>query len=366
MFLARRNLFQDKVRLSLSVTGVALAVMLILLLNAFLTGFYRQISSYLDNSPGAVVVVQQGVDNMLGVTSLVPAATAAAAAELDGVATVTPILSQFVILDLHGSKQPAYLVGYDPEKGGGPWGLAAGRTPQADDEVVFDRTLAGQHDIALGDVVDVMGHSFTVVGLSDGTTSWMASYFFVQKTAAERLLGLPGMTSFLLVTPTDDAALEAVRDRLRELPGSDALLKSEMAANDVTLFARFFAAPIRLMAGIAFLVGVLVVGLVIYTATIERQREYGVLKAIGARNGTLYQVVAAQAFIASLAGVAGGVLLAYLAANLVMALRPQFLVVLAAADVFPAVLAGLVIALLAALFPARLVAALAPAEVFRK
>jgi putative ABC transport system permease protein len=366
MFLARRNLFQDKVRLFLSVAGVSLAVMLILLLNAFLTGLYRQISSYLDHSPGAVVVVQQGVDNMLAVTSLVPAGTAAAAAAVDGVAAVTPILSQFVILDLHGSKQPAYLVGYDPEKGGGPWRLAAGRALQADDEVVFDRTLAGQHDIVLGDVVDVMGQPFTVVGLSDGTTSWMASYFFVQKTAAERLLGLPGMTSFLLVTPADKAAQEAVRDRLLELPGSNALLKSELAANDVTLFARFFAAPIRLMAGIAFLVGVLVVGLVIYTATVERQREYGVLKAIGASNRTLYQVVAAQAFIASLVGVAGGVLLAYLAANLVMALRPQFLVVLVAADVFPAAVAGLVIALLAALFPARLVAALAPAEVFRR
>ena len=35
------------------------------------------------------------------------------------------------------------------------------------------------------------------------------------------------------------------------------------------------------MIAIAFLVGTMVVGLVIYTATIERQREYGVLKAMG-------------------------------------------------------------------------------------
>jgi putative ABC transport system permease protein len=366
MFLAWRNLIKDKVRLSLSITGVALAVMLILLLNAFLTGLYRQISSYLDNSPGAVVVTQQGVGNMLGVTSLLPPGTAIAATEIEGVVAVSPILSQFVILDLHGSKQPAYLVGYEPAKGGGPWRLAHGRTPEADDEAVFDSTLAGQHGIALGDVVDVMDQPFTVVGLSEGTASWMATFFFIQKTAAERLLGLPGVTSFLLITPDGEIAPSALRDRLHELPGSDALLKSELAANDVQLFARFFAAPIRLMAGIAFLVGALVVGLVIYTATVERQREYGVLKAIGAPNRTLYRVVALQALIASLAGVAGGVLLAYLAANLIMILKPQFLVVLAVTDAVPAVVAGLATALLAALFPARLLAVLAPAEVFRR
>jgi putative ABC transport system permease protein len=366
MFLAQRNLFKDKVRLSLSIAGVALAVMLILLLNAFLTGLYRQISAYLDNSPGALVVTQQGVGNMLGVTSLLPPGTDLVAAEVEGVAAVAPILSQFVILDLHDRKQPAYLIGYEPENGGGPWRLATGRAPQADDEVVFDRTLAGQHDIAVGQVIEVVGQPFNVVGLSEGTTSWMASFFFMQKTAAERLLGLPGVTSFLLITLSGDVALERVRDTLGDLPGSDALMKSEVAANDVRLFARFFAAPVRLMASIAFLVGALVVGLVIYTATVERQREYGVLKAIGAPNRTLYRIVAAQALIAALVGVAGGVLLAYLAANLIMFLKPQFLVVLAAADVVPAVVAGLVIALLAALFPARLMAMLAPAEVFRR
>src|SRR4030066_514448 len=47
MSLARRNLIQDKTRLSLSIIGVALAVMMILVLKGFQTGFYRQITAYL-------------------------------------------------------------------------------------------------------------------------------------------------------------------------------------------------------------------------------------------------------------------------------------------------------------------------------
>ena len=72
MSLARRNLFQEKARLLLSVRGVALAVMLILILKVFLAGMNRQITSYLDQSPGPIVIAEEDVVNLLGATSLLP------------------------------------------------------------------------------------------------------------------------------------------------------------------------------------------------------------------------------------------------------------------------------------------------------
>ena len=130
--------------------------------------------------------------------------------------------------------------------------------------------------------------------------------------------------------------------------------------------ARVYDAPIGLMVAIAFVVGVLVVGLVIYTATIERRREYGALKAIGARNRTLYRVVTIQAVIAAVAGAVLGVGLAYGAGagphGLAAAVprrrsSPRRSAVVLASS--------LLMALLAALIPARSVARLEPAEVFR-
>lgn len=366
MSLAHRNLLQNKTRLALSVGGVALAVMLILLLSGFLSGMNRQISAYLDHTPGSLVVAQEGVRNLLGATSLLPTGSADSAREGKGSAAVVPILSQFVILDLHGKKQPAYLVGYDPAIGGGPWRLAAGREPQADDEVVFDSVLARRHNIALGNKFDIMGQEFTVVGLSEGTSSWMTSFFFIRKTAAESLLRAPGVTSFLLVAPSAGVTAEELKGRLADLPGTEVLSKREMVANDSKLFARVFSAPLRLMVGIAFLVGTLVVGLVIYTATVERQREYGVLKALGARNGVLYRVVTTQAFMVTSTGSLAGVGLAFGAAQLIMTLRPQFLIAFEPTAIVQAIVAGLAMALLAALFPARVIAGLAPADVFRR
>ncbi|MBI3764012.1 MAG: ABC transporter permease [Chloroflexi bacterium] len=365
MSLARRNLFKDKTRFALSVGGVALAVMLILLLNGLLQGMNAQISAYLEHAPGSLVVAQDGVRNLLGATSLLPPGTAGDV-KARGAAKVVPILSQFIILDLHDKKQPVYLVGYDRAQGGGPWQLTAGREPRRDTEVVFDRILAGRHNIAPGDTVEIMDRDFTVVGLSEGTTSWMTSFLFIRRSAAETLLRAPGSASYLLVIPSDRVGPDLLRERLSHLSGIEVLSKREMIANDLKLFGRLFSAPLQMMTAIAFLVGTLVVGLVIYTATVERQREYGVLKAIGARNGVLYRLVATQALIAALSGAVIGVGLAYGASELIMALRPQFLIVLEPAESARAILSGLGMALLAALFPARAIAGLAPAEVFRR
>lgn len=366
MSLARRNLFQDKTRLTLSIGGVALAVMLILVLKGFLAGMNRQITSYLDHSSGSIVVAQEDVVNLLGTFSLLPDGALQRTESTRGVQDAIPILSQFVILDLHGKKQPTYMVGYDRDKGGGPWNLVAGREPRSKREAVFDRVLADRHGLNLGSEVEVMGKDFTIVGLSEGTTSWMTSFFFVRKDAAESLLLAPGATSYLLVRTSEGADPGPILTRLNKISGVNALTKKQMAANDLKLFAKVFSAPLRLMVGIAFLIGAMIVGLIIYTATLERQREYGVIKAIGAKNKFLFQIVVTQALFASITGAAVGVLLASGAARWIMTARPQFLIVFDPVDGAQALLAGLGMALIASIFPTRVVARLAPAEVFRK
>ncbi len=366
MNLGVRNLTRDRTRLGLSVAGVALATMLVLLLSGFLDGMNSQITSYLDHSPGSIVVAQSGIKNMLVATSVLPAGTRDRVLETEGVATAAPMLSSFVILELRGEKRSAYLVGFDPALGGGPWRLAEGRDATTDDEAVVDRALARRYDLAVGDHFDLMGRGFSIVGLSEGTTSWMTSFIFVRKSAAESLFSLPGMTSFLLVTPTEGTSEADLQARLNTIRGVSARAKSEVARNDVDVFSRVIGPPVRLMTGIAFLVGTLVVGLVLYSATVERRREYGVLKAIGGSARALYGVTLTQAIIVTLAGAALGLALAVGEAHLVMELPPQFLITFEPRAVATGLAASALMALLAVLLPARGIAALAPADVFRR
>ena len=364
MLLARRNLFRDRTRFALSVLGVAVSVGLILLLSGYRAGVYHQASAYLDNSPGSVVVAEKGIRDFLGTSSVLPSGALDVVRSTPGVDRVIPVVSSFVIFERHERKDGFFLIGYDPAVGGGPWKLVQGREPTADDELVIDRMTARQHDIAIGEQVSLLDRSATVVGLSEETTFWAGSIAFARRGTLESLLRSPGVTSFLLVSPATGTSAEELVDRLY-LPGTEVLLKTDVIANDAKLMARVYDAPIGLMVAIAFVVGVLVVGIVIYTATIERRREYGSVKAIGARNLTLYRVVTTQAIIAAVAGAIAGVGLAYGAGAVLMTWRPQFLVTIEPAAVGIVLVSSLLMALLAALIPARSVARLEPAEVFR-
>ncbi len=176
----------------------------------------------------------------------------------------------------------------------------------------------------------------------------------------------PGATSFLLLTLDAGTGADAMVSRLRNRLGDVEISTVEtIKRNDVQLMVEVFAIPLRLMVGIAFAVGTAILGMIIYTATVERQREYGVLKAVGAENGQLYWLVTQQGLATGLMGVILGIGLAWLAAQWIMIGYPEFLIILRPESALSASLVGLLMGLLAALLPARQVARLDPARVFR-
>ncbi len=367
MNLALSNLFQDKLRFALSVIGIALAVMLILFLLGLRAGVFRGAVMYLDNTPGSVVVMPQGVKSTsAGSGQFLSPETVEAIASAPGVDRATPVLVMMAIPELHGKKQVIKLVGYDPSFGGGPWSLKEGREPSNDSEVVLDRVLADRHGYKVGDAFPLGGHELIVVGLSNQTASFAGTLVFARKTFVESMALAQGEASFIIVTPKRGTSSAELVANLRSLSGTNALLKSEVMANDKKIIAGIFDQVIFLMVAAAFIVGALVVGLVIYTATVERRGEYGILKAIGARNGVLYRVVVSQAAVAASVGVVLGIGFAYAAGWLVMSARPQFLVAIEPTAIILTLAAGFVMALAGALVPARAVAGLAPAEVFRR
>jgi putative ABC transport system permease protein len=364
--LALRNLLQDRVRFVLSVVAVALALMLILFLLGLRAGARQSAVVYLENAPGSIAVMPPGGKNTsAGAAQFLSPEVAEAVASTEGVASVTPILLTLGFSEFHGTKEVIKVVGYDSDLGGGPWNLADGRVPQADDEVVLDRIVARRHAVETGDLIQVGGRTLRVVGRSNETASWTGSYAFARKTTVESLVLAPGAASVLLVTPAPGTAAAELVERLRALPGTNVLLKREVMDNDAEMIAGIVDQVILLMLGAAFVVGALVVGMVIYNATNERRSEYGILKAIGARNGLLYRVVAAQSLMAGSLGAVFGVVFAFGMRSLVSSARPQFLVIIEPSAIAVTIAAGLTMALAGGLAPARSAGRLAPAEVFR-
>jgi putative ABC transport system permease protein len=367
MRLALQNLFQDRLRLALSVLGVALAVMLILLLLGLRAGALNGAAAYLDNAPGSVIVMPQGIrSTSAGYAQVLPPEAARAVASTPGVAQVTRVLLTIAIPEWHGAQEAVRLIGYDSAVGGGPWKLTEGREPAAHTEVVIDRALAARHGFQVGDSFEFRGLELTVTGRSSETSSLLGAYIFARLSLVESLMLAPGAVSFVLVTPGPGVTAAEILTGLLAVQDTNVMLKADVAANNREIIANIFDPVIILMVSAAFVVGALVVGMVIYTATIERRSEYGVLKAIGASNGVIYRTVVWQALVAAGLGVVGGVGLAFALGWLVTALRPQFLVSIEPVAIALTLAAGAVMALLGALIPARLVARLAPADVFRR
>ncbi|MBI2955210.1 MAG: ABC transporter permease [Chloroflexi bacterium] len=362
--IAWRNLFADRLRLAISVGGVALSIMLVLLLNGFLTGMNQQITAYIDNTPADYYVSQKGVANLQGAGSIISRSNLQKVESVEGVRAAMPVFTQYVILDIHGKKVTTFLVGYEPARGGGPWSITEGRAVNDDDEMVIDRVLARRHGLALGEEMDVLGKRFRIVGLSDGTASWMVGMLFTTHEAATALLRSQGTTSYILVAGNGDSGLG---ERLKVALGeTNVTPRATIAANDLKFLAGVFSTPLRMMVLIAVGIGALLVGLTIYSATVERVREYGVLKAIGMHNGRLYGIVGQQALSAAAFGFGIGLLLVWLVSAGIQQAWPQFLIVVDRTSILQAAAGAVIMALVASLVPARYVANIDPARVFRR
>lgn len=361
-----KTLLEEKPRFALGAGGVALAIMLILVLQGIFAGVNRQITAYLDVVAPDLVVAQKDSRNFLGARSTFSAPDLGVISGVDGVTRVVPVIVQYVILDLHGRKEFSLMIGFQGAKGGGPWEMRQGRSATGGNDVVFDAVVARRHGIHVGDKVTILGRDLRVSGLSGGTSSWMTGTFFVNYDTASEMLGVGGNPSFALVSldpvVSDRRAIADIERQTR----LTATPRMEMNANDLALYSRILNGPLELMITVAFLVGVMLVGLTTYTATLERAKEYGALKAIGMGNSRLYALVLLQALTSSAVGFVAGVGLTFAVRWILSKVAPQFLVSVDAKSVAIVAMVAFMMGAVASLIPARAIAAIDPAIAFRR
>lgn len=358
--LARRNLFADRRRLAASVSGVGLAVMLILLLDGLWTGIQAQTTVYTDRTGADLYVLQPGVrDLTAGASTLQLSALATVRADPD-VAWASPVRSTYAILELHSEKVAAYVIGAVPGERGGAWSMAKGRAPRSNDEIAIGSLLADRHGIDVGDRIDVMGHSLRVVGRAE-TNGFMMSYVFATHAALDAIARTPDTTSFLVVG-TDRPV--AVAGRLRS-QGLNVLDRDTVAGNNLRFAVGIFGSPIRLMVAIGLAAGTMIIALTAYTAIIERRREYGIVKAMGGTRRHLVGLALGQTLALAALGLVAGWLFFVGGRQLIVATKPQFNVLLTGGAIGRAAVAALAMALVAAIVPARRLAKLEPAVAYR-
>jgi putative ABC transport system permease protein len=364
--IVRRQLRSEPAKLGVTVLAVGAAIALVLLLAGLRRGMGEQVTLYLDRQ-APVIVAQRGARNFLSQASVLSDAVVTEVSRVPGVAEATPVAQQYAMLSLHGRPVLALLIGYDPGGRGGPWSFDSGRSPTGSGEVVLDRVLAAEHGLGLDSALTYRGETLRVVGLSSGTSGFMTPLAFATRATVNALSRQPGTANFVFVEPSPGISPGKLALRLsRVVPGISAQTRDEVAARDRRQFLDPFSAPLFAMVAIAFVVAILVIGLAVYGSTVERSREYAMLKALGLRRWPLFRLVCAQAAALAAAGTTLGILLALSVARSVSVLAPEYLVAVSSASVAAIAAGALVVALVAALVPARFVARVDPASALRR
>ena len=366
--LAWRNLARNRVRLLVSVAGVALALSLTLALEAIYAGVANQLTTYVDRAGADVWVSQPGVRNLHMVASWLPDSVVAEVGAVDGVADVTPILYSTDTISAGNERAVAYVIGLPADASmGAPWDVVEGSDRVGRGEVIVDRGFARRAGVSLGDRATVLGGEATIVGLSQGTASLVNSVAFVSFDDFRAMRAGEPVVSFVLVRTADGASVEAVAAGIeRRVGGVTAQSREAFAAGERRLVTDMSAEVISIMNVIGFVVGLAVVALTVYIATLARRREYGVLKALGARNRVLYRVVLAQAFLSVALGFVIGLAFTWLLGFVVARTGLNLELAVTGASLVKVGLFAAVIAGLAAILPIRQVAGLDPAIVFRR
>jgi len=364
--MARRQLMAEPAKLAVTLAAVAAAMALVLLLAGLRQGIGDQTTLYVDRQ-APVLVGQKGVRNFIAQPSVLPNAVGERVAAVPGVASVTPVTEGYAMFRLHGQRALTLLVGYDEGRGGGPWDLAQGRRPSASGEVVLDRVFASSHDLRVGSKVTYRGATLRVVGLSRGTAGWMMPLGFATRAFVNQLNHQPGTATFFFAQPRSGTSADTLVARInRAVPEASAVSRDKLAANDRDLFVGAFNGPLLAMVTIAVVVAIIVIGLNVYSSTIERARDYATLQAIGLAPRRLVRLATTQAVAIAVAGVVAGTLLAFAGRWAIGALAPEFLIEISPLSIGLMALGALAMALVAAALPARFMAHLDPASAFRR
>jgi putative ABC transport system permease protein len=265
-----------------------------------------------------------------------------------------------------------------------PFQLAAGRGPVADDEVVVDRSLADEADLAPGDRTTVL----TTSGPTDVTVVGVATFGDADNRAgnrtvlftldtAQRLLGREGSVDSIAVEAADGVTQGQLVGDLRSALGdgvqavSGAALAEENG-NRSNEDADFFGVFMRVFAAVALLVGAFIINNTFAILVAQRTRELALLRAIGASRRQVRRSVALEATVVGMVASGLGLLAGVGVAKGIGALwnsfgvtLPEGPLVVRPASLLVAFALGVVVTVASALLPARRAARVAPVEAMR-
>jgi putative ABC transport system permease protein len=307
---ALRFLVYDKAKSLGALFGVILSVFLIGQQCGIFIFLTNAMSALVRNNSDYIWVVDDKTTDVNSLATL-DMRKARELASVPGVSQVSPlVLASGGARFANGKNAGVILIGVQyPECAGGPWFLDAGRKEDLLKEGaiitdVFDKEALGS--IKIGDYFEVNGKKVFLAGQTRGVRSFGGTYTFTTIERARYLGNLSNnQASAFLLKWDPQVPREQVIARINQnLQGVRAWSSEDFTRQTIltVLSSSGIALSFGTLIVFALIVGFVIIGLTLYSAAIDRLRDYGTLKAIGATNGYISRLILMQAMILAVIG----------------------------------------------------------------
>ena len=177
------------------------------------------------------------------------------------------------------------------------------------DDILIDEYYAAQRKTKVGRKINVMNRDWNVVGIVE---PGKLAHLFVDIHVLQDLTGSTAKISQVYLKLDDpantDAVVAALKLKFDSYPVySMKELASFYSVDQIPLLKNF----INVILGIGVVIGFAVVSLSMYMAVLQRTREIGILKSLGATKGFVMGLILAEAFALGLGGTVSGILLSF-------------------------------------------------------
>jgi len=309
----------------ISLAGVTIGVWVLIVVIAVMSGFDRELRSKLMGMQAHVTVTGGVIENADEVIS--------AARQLPRVKGASPFAIGLVLVEFNRRIATPYLKGIDPRREVlvsklGEY-VKQGQLDLDGEKVVIGRELAAQYGIYLGDKITVYSPrnfekrgeevylplELTVTGIFEsGMFEYDSTLIFTSLATAQELFELhTGVSGIEIVTDDPLAGAREVAGALNRQFAPKLRAQTWAELNSRLLGAIQVEKTVMFFI-LLFIVVVAAFGITstLITVTVQKTREIGVLKAVGATPGMVMRVFVLQGFIVGVFGVAIGTTLGLL------------------------------------------------------
>lgn len=355
--LARKNLLEDIPRFLIAQAGIVFAVVLVTVQLGIFRGFIKSTALVVDKAEADIWVSSEQMENF-ELTPPIPVDLLFKARSLDGVELAEPLLmpsGRWTGPD--GRIAFLRFIAFDP--GGelfSPWNLTEGQVSDLQEPytVIVDRSRLDSLSLdGVGGTGTVNSLPAQVVGLTAETQSIASSAFAFTSLETANTYTTSGIDTSLncqidaageiqcsnryrkndetpvappppkplsrsdslthiLIRAEPETDLDRLKQQLNEaLPGTRAFTRTEIArrTRDYWQKRTGIGFVLGFGAGLGVVVGVAIVGQILYSSVSDRIKEFGTLKAMGASDWTLYRVIIEQALWMAVLGYLPGMAL---------------------------------------------------------